>query len=455
MGTLSNVAASSGTSATGSTPIDQYMAQQVNNPTLTPSTTMNATLQDPNAAGTQLQNNGQYNIGNNTAAGGPTVTAGQIGTTQVQAATQDLSTAQTVNPNSGTYTAANVSAAQGTAAQGQVNPLDTVQGQLSSLYSQFQGGNVPAWAVGAVTQANRASASAGLGMSTIGTTAIAQAIQQQAINIAAPDAATYFQMDMQNLSNQQQEGLNNVQNMQQSLLSNQAAQNAASQFNASSTAQIDEFNSNLISTIQSQNVDRVNTVNQFNAAASNTASIQQAGLDEQAGQFNSSQIQALNTFNSQLAFNTQQFNSQNAFAIDQSNVLWQRSVNTANTAATNAANQVNVQNAFNLSTTAMNNLWQEFQDNASYQFTASQNQAIFNQNNAMIANNESFISNLVGNGNAQAVGSLAGSLLGTLFSGTNAATPSSSGTPNISSPTGTDTNLGSMPNVASSFGSSS
>lgn len=408
------------TTTTGSgTPIDQYMGQLVNNPSLTPSTTLTPALQDPNQAGTNLTNNGQYNIANNTAAAAPTVTAPTINTTQGQATTQN--SAATVNSTG--YTAAQTGAAQGTAAQGQVNPLDTVQGQLSSLYSQFQNGNVPAWAIGAITAANQASASRGLGMSTIGTTAIAQAIQQQAINIAAPDAATYFQMDMQNLSNQQQTGMQNVQNMQQSLLSNQAATNAAAQFNATNQQQADEFNSNLISTIQSQNVDRVNAMTQFNDAAANTASIQQAGLGEQAAQFNSSQIQALNTFNSQLAFNTQQFNAQNAFAIDQSNVLWQRSVNTANTAATNAANQVNVQNAFNLSSTALNNLWQEFRDNASFQFTASQNQAIFDANSAMIANNESFVSNLIGNGNAQAIGSLAGSLLGTLFTGTNSQTP--------------------------------
>lgn len=411
------------TPTTSGTPIDQFMGQQVNNPTLTPSTTLTPTLQTA-TPDTTLQNNGQYNIGNNTADSGGSVTAPTIGTQAVNATTQDPNSAPTVGAS--TYNAATTGAAQGTAAQGQVNPLDTVQGQLSSLYSQFQGGNVPAWAIGAVTAANQASADRGLGMSTIGTTAIAQAIQQQAINIAAPDAATYFQMDMQNLSNQQQTGLQNVQALQQSLLSNQAAQNAALQFNASSQQQVNEFNSNLISTIQSSNVDRVNAVNEFNAAATNTANIQQAGLSEQAQQFNSQQTQALNTFNSQLQFNTQQFNAQNAFAIDQSNVLWQRSINTANTAATNAANQVNVQNAFNLSSTALNNLWQEFRDNSAFQFTASQNQNIMNANTAMIANNENFVSNLVGNGNAAAVGSLAGSLLGSLLGGTTSLSPTNS-----------------------------
>lgn len=420
-----------GTVANQGTPIDQYMGQQVNNPTLTASTTLTPTLQDANAAGTNLTNNGQYNINTPSAQGGGQVTAPTISTTQAQTATQN--SAPTVQ-NASTYNAATVSGQtpQAKAAQGQVNPLDTVQGQLSSLYSQFQNGNVPAWAIGAVTAANQASAQRGLGMSTIGTTAIAQAIQQQAINIAAPDAATYFQMDLSNLNNQQQTALTNVQLQQQSLLSDQASQNAASQFNASNQQQLNEFNSNLISTIQGQNTDRINAMNEFNASAANTASIQQAGLGEQAQQFNSSQTQALNQFNSQLSFNTQQFNAQNAFAIDQSNVLWQRSVNTANTSAVNAANQVNVQNAFNLSSSALNNLWQEFRDQASFQFTSTQNQDMLNANSAMIANNENFVTNLISGANAQStvasIGSFATSLLGTLFTGSQSFTPSSNST---------------------------
>lgn len=400
------------------TPIDQYMGQQVNNPTLTSGETLTPNLQNPNAAGTNLTNNGQYNITAPNAASGGNITPGQATVTNAQASTVNPNQIPTVGA-AGTYNPTLGTAAQGTAAQGQVNQAtDTVQGQLAGLYSQFGNGNIPPWAQGAINAANAASNQRGLGQSTIGTTAIAQAIQQQAINIAAPDAATYFQMNLSNLSNNQQMALQNVQFQQQSMLSNQASINAAAQFNASSQQQVDEFNSNLIATIQQQNADRMTAISQFNASSSNTASIQNANLSQSAAQFNQSQLQALNQFNSQLGFQTQQFNAQNAFAIDQSNTLWQRSISTANTAALNAANQTNVQNSFNMSQNALNNLWQEFRDQAAFTFTAQQNQDNRNANAAMIANNEQFVSSLAGNGTAAAVGSFAASLLGLSNQGT-------------------------------------
>lgn len=414
--------------ATTGTPIDQYMGQQVNNPSLTPSTTLTPVLQNPNAAGTNMSNTGQYDITNPTAASGGTVNAAQAGTTNAQATTVDPNQVPTVGQAS-TYQASLTGAAQGTAAQGQVNQAtDTVQGQLAGLYSQFGNGNIPPWAQGAINAANAASNQRGLGQSTIGTTAIAQAIQQQAINIAAPDAATYFQMNLTNLSDRQQMALQNVQFQQQSLLSNQASINAAAQFNASSQQQVDEFNSNMIATIQQQNADRMTSISQFNAASANTASIQNANLSQSASQFNQSQNQALNQFNSQLSFQTQQFNAQNGFAIDQSNTLWQRSIATANTAAQNAANQTNVQNSFNMSQNALNNLWQEFRDQAAFTFTAQQNQDNRNANAAMIANNEQFVSSLAGNGTAAAVGSFAASLLGLVGSGASQLSTNSSPT---------------------------
>ncbi len=430
MGTTSNVVASSTptvSSASGSSgqAIDQYEASQVNNPTLTSAETLTPTLQDPNAAGTQLTGQASDFVQNTPQATAAQATApGSIPVTNATATTVDPNSIPQVNPNSGTYTAATTGAAQGTAVTGQVNPLDTVQGQLASLYSQFGNGNVPAWAQGAINAANAASNSRGLGTSTIGTTAITAAIQQGAINIAAPDAATYFQMDMSNLTDEQNTALANTQNRQQSLLSNQAAQNAALQFNASSTAQVNEFNANLVSTILQSNAAATTAISQFNAASANTAAINTAQLQNSTSQFNAAQMNAISTLNAQLSLQTQQFNATNQFAIDQSNVTWQRSIATANTAAINAANQVNVQNSFNMSQTALNNLWQEFRDNASYTFTASQNAEIINANAAMVSNNQQFVDGLVGNSTAAAVGSLAGSILGILSGGTTSQSPS-------------------------------
>jgi len=60
--------------------------------------------------------------------------------------------------------------------------------------------------------------------------------------------------------------------------------------------------------------------------------------------------------------------------IDQSNTKWRREVNTANTAAQNETNRINTQLLYNTSTTAMNDLWQKYRDNATYNFTASESE---------------------------------------------------------------------------------
>ena len=50
-------------------------------------------------------------------------------------------------------------------------------------------------------------------------------------------------------------------------------------------------------------------------------------------------------------------------------------VNTANTAATNAANQINAANYLNVSNTALNNIWQQFRDEADYAYSSAENSA--------------------------------------------------------------------------------
>jgi len=60
--------------------------------------------------------------------------------------------------------------------------------------------------------------------------------------------------------------------------------------------------------------------------------------------------------------------------IDQSNVKWRREVNTANTAVANETNRINTQLMYNVSSTAMNDLWQKYRDNATFNFTASESE---------------------------------------------------------------------------------
>lgn len=381
------VAASTANTSAG-TPITQYMSQQVQNPTLPTAGTVTPTLQ--NVQSNELQNN-ETGI---QASDTPPVQASQV-------------TAQSVDPNAvtqnynaqaGQYqaTLTGNQAAQGVAAQGTVNPNDTVQGQLTNLYAQTTNGQIPTWAQGAAAAANNALASRGLGASTIGAAAITAAVQASALPIAAQDASTYFSMDMQNLSNQQQTALQNTQNRQQSLLTDQAADNASKQMNAANAQQSQQFMASLVNSIMTNN----------------------ASMAQAASQYNASEADQVSQYNDTLSYNRAQFNQQMQYAVDQSNVLWRRTVNTQNTATVNAANQLNAQNSLNISNTALNNLWTQFSDESSWAFTASQNQASINANLAMAANNRNFAlqygqqSTLLG-----AAGSFASSLFSAVASG--------------------------------------
>ena len=64
----------------------------------------------------------------------------------------------------------------------------------------------------------------------------------------------------------------------------------------------------------------------------------------------------------------EKFNTANETAIAQSNVAWRRQANTVDTAAQNAVNQQNAQNAFGLTASAQNFLWQELRDEADFAF---------------------------------------------------------------------------------------
>jgi len=74
-----------------------------------------------------------------------------------------------------------------------------------------------------------------------------------------------------------------------------------------------------------------------------------------------------------MANQREQFNAVNALSIEQSNVQWRREVNTANTATQNAANQANAANYLAISNTAMNNIWQQFRDEADYAYSSAEN----------------------------------------------------------------------------------
>ena len=250
-----------------------------------------------------------------------------------------------------------------TAQEEQVAVQSTVQGQIASLTSQFDGGEIPSWAAPSIRLAEQRLAARGMGASSMAGASILQAAMEAATPIAAADAQTFarfqqanlnnrqqaevlnaqqtLQLDLANLNNQQQANVLNSQQRVQAIFNDQAAVNSSRQFNARNEQQNDQFFASMFNETSKFNAQQQNAIAQFNAGQTNT----------------------MEQFNATLENQREQFNTKNSILIDQSNTVWRRQINTQNTALQNAANQMNVMNRFNMSQTALNNMWQQFRDN--------------------------------------------------------------------------------------------
>ena len=298
------------------------------------------------------------------------------------------------------------------AQKGIVSKDATVQGQLESLMAQFDGGEIPAFAAGAIRTAEQRLAARGMGASSMAGAAIVQAAMEASTPIAAADAATFarmnelnlnnrqqaevlnaqmsLQLDVANLNNEQQARVTNVANRVQSLFTDQAAVNSSRQFNATNEQQNDQFFANLF-----------NDTAKFNTAQTN-------GLR----QFNAGQENAVEQFNSTLADNREQFNQKNAIIIDQANAVYRRSINTSNTALANAEAEYNTRNLFNISQNAQNRLLTEQKDQVNFARVNALNEKAFQNNLAL--SSYAFDRDLELAGDI-ATGGVVGDLLGTAF----------------------------------------
>ena len=128
----------------------------------------------------------------------------------------------------------------------------TVQYQLSELYKSIEDGKpLPAWASGAARGASQVMQQRGLGSSSMAAAAIAQSVLESAIPIAAADAQSYKQIQLQNLSNQQQAALAKAATFAQMDTENLNARLTSAVNNARNFLAID--NKNLYNIISSKN----------------------------------------------------------------------------------------------------------------------------------------------------------------------------------------------------------
>ena len=278
----------------------------------------------------------------------------------------------------------------------------TVQGQLSDLMQDFEGGETPTWAAGAMRAATAQMAARGLGASSMAGQAIVQATMEAALPIAMADAQTMAQFEMQNLSNRQQRAMLGAQQRAQFMgmefdqafqarVQNSARIADVANMNFTAEQQIALENSRTANTMELANLsnnqamvmaqaasisqlETQNLSNQQQAAVQNAQAFLQMDMsnlnNRQTAEMFKAQTIAQSIFTDQAAENAaRQFNASSENQTKQFMANMQTQVNQFNSAQINATNQFNAG-----------------QENAAAQFNANvQNQRDqFNAQNALV-----------------------------------------------------------------------
>lgn len=284
----------------------------------------------------------------------------------------------------------------------------TVQGQLDSLMQQFQGGQTPSWAAGAMRAATSAMASRGLGASSIAGQAIVQAAMESAMPIAQADAATRAQFESQNLSNRQQSAMMAAEQRAkflgqefdqefQSRVQNASKISDVANMNFTAEQQVQLENSRLANTMNLENLnnnqamviaeasalanmDLSNLNNRQQAAVQNAQNFLQRDMTNLSNQQQTEMLKAQqrvqSMFTDQAAENaSRQFNATSQQQTDQF------FANLANQVAQFNASQNNAQQQFNAGQVNTLERFNAELNNQRDQFNA-QNQLVIAQNNA-------------------------------------------------------------------------
>tara|TARA_R100000697_G_scaffold123748_1_gene158113 strand:- start:5772 stop:7634 length:1863 start_codon:yes stop_codon:yes gene_type:complete len=138
----------------------------------------------------------------------------------------------------------------------------TVQGQLSDLMTQFEGGNTPPWASGAMRAVAEQMSARGLSSSSIAGQALIQAAMESALPVAMADASTFAKFESQNLSNRQQRAM---------LAAEQRANFIGQEFNQAFQARV--MNATKISDIANMNFTTEQQIALENSRAANSMNL--------------------------------------------------------------------------------------------------------------------------------------------------------------------------------------
>jgi len=275
----------------------------------------------------------------------------------------------------------------------------TVAGQLDKLMADFEGGETPAWAAGALRNATAQMAARGLGASSMAGQALVQAAMEAALPIASADAQTVAGFEIKNLSNRQERAMLSAQQRAtfmgmefdqgfQSRVANAAKVSDIANINFTAEQQVALENSRAANTMNLSNLsnkqaltmaeasslanlDMANLSNRQSAAVMNAQSFlamdmtnlanqQQTEMfkaqtrtqslftdqaaDNAAKQFNATSENQSDQFFANLKTQTSQFNTTQANAMSQFNAGEENAVNKFNTEIANQRDQFNAQN---------------------------------------------------------------------------------------------------------------
>jgi len=267
------------------------------------------------------------------------------------------------------------------AATGTPSSEATVQGQLTGLMADFEGGEPPAWAAGAMRAATAQMAARGLGASSMAAQAIVQAAMESALPIAMQDAQTVASFEAQNLSNRQQVAMFSAEQrakflgMEFDQSFQIRVQNAAkiadiANQNFSAEVQISLENARLANTVDLANLDAKNAKILSDAAAMSNVELTNLNNRQQAA------VQIANAF---LQFDMAEFDAKQEVAMFKAQGNIQSIL--SDQAAVNAAEQFNAtsENQTNQFYDSLISQAQQFnvdQDNAMKKFETEQANAL-------------------------------------------------------------------------------
>jgi len=281
------------------------------------------------------------------------------------------------------------------AATGTPSTEATVQGQLTNLMEDFEGGETPAWAAGAMRAATQRMAARGLAASSMAGQAIVQAAMESAMPIAMADAQTMASFEAQNLSNRQAAAMMKAEQRAKFLgmefdqgfqIRVQNAAKIADIANQNFTAevQIALENARLANTVDLANLDAKNAKILSDAAAMSNMELTNLNNRQQAA------IQQANAF---LNFDMKEFDAKQQVAMFKTQA--QTNAILSDTAAENAAEQFNAtsENQTNQFYDSLISTVEQFnvdQANAMERFEADQANQLSKFNAEMDARREEF-----------------------------------------------------------------